>query len=353
MQRLGRAVVRNSIHVWMFNTVVNLLLAACGFSSTPYAPARSAIDTPIAYTPFPGETPLSTLTPTIESPIFGPAQSAPEDCTNDSEFAADLGVLDGTLIRPGDDFTKTWRMRNSGTCAWNREYTWEQIDAAGNRLLALEPVTPLDGEVPPGGTVDVSIVLVLDENAELGRAQVARFQLRSPAGEYFGSNLDAQVYAVNGSGRCPPETDDLRIYIHLQDRYCFLYLQTGEASLRQDGALRVGLPVSQGSTEEPLPAVGIYNMGSTGGLDLDAWAGQQIKAAQDPTHPADVERIRLGAVTAYATGDLPGPSPALHVYLMQDGVGFEIVVMPIEGGRATETLELWENIRTSFTFYAP
>ncbi len=353
MQRLGRAAVRNSIHVWMFNTVVNLMLAACGFSSTPYVPARSAIGTPTPYTPFPGETPLSTLTPTIESSISGPAQAAPEGCTLDSDLAADLGVPDGTLVRPGGSFTRTWRMRNSGTCTWNSEYTWEQIDDAGNRLLALEPVTPLEGEVPPGGTVDVSVVLALGEGAELGRTQVARFQLRSPSGEYFGSRPDAQVYAVDGRGRCPPATDDIRAYIHLEDRYCFLYPQTYETSLAQDGALHVGLPAFQGSTEDLLPAVRIYDMGGTGGLDLDAWAGQQIEAAADPGHPVDVERIWLGAVPAYASGDLKDSSPALNVYLVHEGVGFEIVVTPLDGSRGAETLELWEIVRDSFTFYAP
>jgi len=58
-------------------TVFVLSLTACGFTPTPRAPAGSIYDTPTPYTPFPGETPLATLTPIAA-------------CGFDSEYAANL-----------------------------------------------------------------------------------------------------------------------------------------------------------------------------------------------------------------------------------------------------------------------
>ncbi len=335
--------------------VISLTLGAC---ATPAQTAALEIpdkSSPTAYTPFPGETPLSTLTPTAWEPSITPTQptATPEDCTPDSEFAGDISIPDGTLIRPGDSFAKTWRIRNTGTCTWNREYTWEQIDATDNRLFALEQVTPLDGEVPPGEAIDISVLMVLHEDAELGSTQISRFQLRSPSGEHFGTRPYTQVYAVDGRGRCPLATADLKVYIHMDDRYCFQYPQAYETSIGQDGARYVSLPATPGSVDESLPGVSIHNLGDTGGLGLAAWAEQQIEAAQDPNHPADKTLIWLGSITAFATEDLPGPSPALNIYLVNEDVGFEIIVMPLDGSYGAETLELWEIIRTSFVFYAP
>jgi len=341
--------------ILIYLIVISLALGACAAPARTAAPEVPDQSSPTSYTPFPGETPLSTLTPTIEEPTSEPTlpTATPEDCTPDSEFVADLTIPDGTLIKPGDSFTKTWRIRNTGTCTWNREYTWEQINAADNRLFALEPVTPLAGEVPPGETLDISVLMVLHERADLGSTQIARFQLRSPSGEFFGSRPYTKVYAVDGRGRCPSGTADLLVYIHLDDRYCFLYPQTHETSIGQDGTLYVSLPAPAGSTEELLPSVSIHNQGDTGGLDLTAWAEQQIEAAQDPGHPADKTLIWLGPLTAFATEDLPGASSALNVYLVHDDVGFEIVVMPLDGSYGADTSELWEIIRNSFVFYAP
>ena len=35
-----------------------------------------------------------------------------------AQFVSDVSVSDGTLMLPGTTFTKTWRLRNIGTCTW-------------------------------------------------------------------------------------------------------------------------------------------------------------------------------------------------------------------------------------------
>ena len=43
-------------------------------------------------------------------------------CVNGAEFIEDVTVPDGTVLSPGEHFRKVWRLRNTGTCTWNRSY---------------------------------------------------------------------------------------------------------------------------------------------------------------------------------------------------------------------------------------
>ena len=37
-------------------------------------------------------------------------------------FVADVTIPDGTYINPGASFTKIWRLKNTGTCAWTTQF---------------------------------------------------------------------------------------------------------------------------------------------------------------------------------------------------------------------------------------
>src|SRR5512147_1820130 len=49
--------------------------------------------------------------------------AAAQACTDRAQFVSDVTVPDGTRYDPGATFTKTWRLRNSGTCTWSTSYT--------------------------------------------------------------------------------------------------------------------------------------------------------------------------------------------------------------------------------------
>ena len=101
------------------------------------------------------------------------------DCTPDSEFVDDITIPDGTLVEPGETITKTWRIRNDGTCTWTSTFVWEQINYDDTVLKASSRTMPLPTEIAPGDTYDISIQLTLPANAKLGSLQVARFQMRN------------------------------------------------------------------------------------------------------------------------------------------------------------------------------
>ena len=83
-------------------------------------------------------------TPTATPPTQPPAAATPtpfSGCIDSMEFVADLDADSGNVpgLAPGQTFRKGWRLRNTGTCAWNSEYA----------------LIPVDGNVPAadmGGT---------------------------------------------------------------------------------------------------------------------------------------------------------------------------------------------------------
>ncbi|MBC7228016.1 MAG: hypothetical protein H5T61_12435, partial [Thermoflexales bacterium] len=72
----------------------------------------------------PGECPggcgVICVTPTPPpSPEVTPMEpTTAAGCTLGARWVADVTVPDNTAFAPGIPFVKTWRVRNSGTCAW-------------------------------------------------------------------------------------------------------------------------------------------------------------------------------------------------------------------------------------------
>jgi LysM repeat protein len=117
--------------------------------------------------------------PTPGTPV--PTTPAPTAC-NRMQFVADVTVPDGQTVTGGSTFTKTWRLRNTGTCTWSTGYlvTW----ASGERMAAPDTVQLTATDVAPNGTVDVSVNLQAPATA--GTYQ-ANFRLRAPDGTVFGN----------------------------------------------------------------------------------------------------------------------------------------------------------------------
>src|SRR5215216_3343953 len=66
-------------------------------------------------------TPLPPLTPTA-TPLASPPPTLQAAGCDKATFIADITVPDGTVFAPGATFTKTWRLKNSGSCVWTPSY---------------------------------------------------------------------------------------------------------------------------------------------------------------------------------------------------------------------------------------
>ena len=121
----------------------------------------------------------------ISSFRFLPPSS--DSCMNDSEFVLDVNVPDGTHFAPGTAFTKTWRLRNSGTCTWDALYRLNFI--AGERMDGPESMA-IGQTVLPGEVVDISMALIAPQADGTYRAQ---WQLVAPDGMPFGANPYVEI----------------------------------------------------------------------------------------------------------------------------------------------------------------
>jgi hypothetical protein len=120
------------------------------------------VDAPEAEdTPTPGETSTPTETATPQLP--------------QAQFVADVTVPDGTAMTPGESFTKTWRVKNSGAIPWG-EGT-QLVFASGARMGAISPVAV--GDLAPGAITEISVDMTAPE--ESGE-QTGRWSLKSADG---------------------------------------------------------------------------------------------------------------------------------------------------------------------------
>ena len=127
-------------------------------------------------------TPINTLSPTIP-PVT--ATNTPIPC-NRASFVKDVTINDGAEIAAGAAFTKTWRIKNNGSCTWGANYV---VFFDSGEQMGAPASTPLGGTVAPGATIDISVNLIAPANP--GSYQ-GNFKLRSHDNIVFGVNADAQ-----------------------------------------------------------------------------------------------------------------------------------------------------------------
>ena len=138
----------NAIHTAAAKTVI------AEFTKTAQAiPPTSAATATEAAT----ITPEASIAPTETAvPTNDPFEVTPTEITcDDAKWTADVTVPDGTEMSPGQDFVKTWKIRNTGSCTWGTDYT--VIFAYGEKMSGV--ADPLTSAVAPGEEVEISVRL--------------------------------------------------------------------------------------------------------------------------------------------------------------------------------------------------
>ena len=78
-------------------------------------------------------------------------------CSDRAEFVDDVTIPDNTSIPAGTTFTKTWRIKNVGTCRWTREYSLYLVGRIPSGDFF--QMSNLQEVVYPNQTVDLSVEL--------------------------------------------------------------------------------------------------------------------------------------------------------------------------------------------------
>lgn len=114
-------------------------------------PTPAPFNTPTLPPPQPTNTALSL--PTFPAVTNTSVASATPTC-DVGQFIKDVTIPDGTTFAPGETFTKTWRIRNAGTCTWSG---YALVFDSGDAMNGASPIAI--GTVGPGQEVDVSVNL--------------------------------------------------------------------------------------------------------------------------------------------------------------------------------------------------
>ncbi len=169
--------------------VAAVLLAAIGgfvlitwLNRTPTPVSASPMPVTAAAPPAPTPAepaPISTATPT-RMPTRAPTVNP---CTfDDAKYVADVTIPDGTTLAPSTAFTKTWRVMNTGTCAWDSTYSL--VFVGGNQMSGPAKFA-LPGNAAPGATMDISVNLIAPDAPG---TYAGEWRLANPSHTVFGTN---------------------------------------------------------------------------------------------------------------------------------------------------------------------
>ena len=177
----------------LINIVLPLLLSACNLPFEVAAGSESQLSTQVAQTmtALAANDPSTTTTtpageglsatPTV---TFTPAPQAATSTSlpcNMASFVDDVTIPDDTNITVNQGFTKTWKLKNVGSCTWTSGY--QIIFDSGDQMGGPNSQQLTNGTVEPNGTIDVSVDLVAPGAPGTYKGN---WKLKEPGGNTFG-----------------------------------------------------------------------------------------------------------------------------------------------------------------------
>jgi len=228
MKRAGCKIAARKKGVTMFRnkfitilTAGIFLLTACGGSAADLTPTldTNTLSTQIVETFAAGLTQTAVAQPTIQlfptltaSPTFAPfgtsaatfppvsqATSAPTKSCYSMAFVSDVTIPDNTPVTPGQVFTKTWKVVNNGSCAWDAGFKF--AFTGGDAMSGVTYTLP--SAVAVNAIVELSITMTAPAN-KTGSVR-SNWRMSTAGGQFFGDEVYV-VVAVGGSTATPTAT---------------------------------------------------------------------------------------------------------------------------------------------------
>lgn len=164
-------------------TAVALTVQARDAQQQPTLPPASI---PTATALVPAGT-LVAATPSLApKPTFPPTSGKDLNCAQAS--LVEETIPDGTIMKPGQQFTKVWRIQNTSNCVWDTSYKivfWDG-DVMGGGYVYNFPQQAL-----PGDIVDVPLVLTAPTT---DGDYTSSWKLQTPGGNTFGVGYDSPFW---------------------------------------------------------------------------------------------------------------------------------------------------------------
>lgn len=191
-----------------------LVLTACGGSDADLTPTvdPNALSTQVVETFSVGLTQTAAAQPTIQlfptltpSPTFAPfatsaatfppvsqATIAPTKSCYSMAFVSDVTIPDNTPMTPGQTFTKTWKVVNNGSCAWDAGFKF--AFTGGDAMSGVTYTLP--AAVAVNATVDISVAMTAP-TTKTGAIR-GNWRMSTASGQFFGDEVYV-VVTVGGS----------------------------------------------------------------------------------------------------------------------------------------------------------
>lgn len=165
-------------------------LTATAFAAPTNTPAPTI-------TPLPTFTPLATVAGGGALPGTTPVVGATASCYG-LAFVSDVSIPDNTPVDPGKTFTKTWKVKNAGTCAWDAGFKFAFVtgDAMGGTAYTLP------SSVAAGAVTDISVSMTAPNKSGTIRGD---WRMSTASGQFFGDQVYVQV-VVGGGGAAATNT---------------------------------------------------------------------------------------------------------------------------------------------------
>lgn len=135
-------------------------------------------------------TPLPGFTQIVASPVV-PATVALGDSCSNSAFEGDITIPDGTVLPPGENFQKVWKIRNTGTCTWDDGFTLVYIGGTNPDLDPYDFQFKKNSDFVASGEA-INIGINLTTPCKPGKYN-GTWRMRNDKGYYFGTPLSVYV----------------------------------------------------------------------------------------------------------------------------------------------------------------
>jgi hypothetical protein len=152
----------------------------------------------------PSPQPTNTLSATFSVPTLataaGTAAAGGVTSCNNLTFVSDVTIPDNTTMAPGQSFTKTWRVQNTGTCAWGTDYKFSLV---GGDPMGAQAVSPAQS-VAPGATYDISVPMTAPATGS--GTITGNWRMSDASGTFFGDIVYVSIVLGSAGGSAATAT---------------------------------------------------------------------------------------------------------------------------------------------------
>ncbi len=162
-------------------------------TSTP-SPTREAYTATLTPTPLPSSTQVI-QPPNTQDTWYWPTTTA-NGCY-DAAFVKDVNIADGTVLAPGEEFEKTWKFKNTGSCTWTSKFL--MVFISGNDMQGSD--TRISQTVEFAKKADITVSLVAPKREGRYRGY---WQLADKNGYTFGARVYVSIVVSDSAETLTP-----------------------------------------------------------------------------------------------------------------------------------------------------